>query len=467
MGEVTIGLAAYNAASTLPAAIASLRSQTYENYRVIISDNASTDGSAEICAGWAADDPRVTWLQTPKTVPVGENYRNLLLAANTPYFMWAAADDLWAPEFLARTIAILETDPGCVCSQSQVIFLANGRPNKLALSTGPLTASPAENLRRFLNDPAGNCRFYGVFRTEALQQCFPEPTVYAFDWLVSALSLRFGSHRQVDDVLMARDETPSERYAAAVAAYTSDPIERALPLLPFTLALRRESGLAKTVAITATLVWLNVRMAGRFWTLHLYNSLRKGSPTRLQTRLASLLAPGLRDRLRDTRETPGKERPKLRAWKLPEAPALERTPTHSIVLVLTGQLLSSLQSLDHVATHLCGQDLECDVGIVDHGTSDATELVLRQQPGLRYMRCGNSVSFTEAVALGTAAARSDKVIVLCDDVMPDAATIRSLLADVAPGEPVIVATGDAGPNVRTLHFGRSARPLNDDASERV
>jgi glycosyltransferase involved in cell wall biosynthesis len=63
--RVRIGLPAYNGERHLPAALDSLLAQTYGDFELIISDNASTDRTEEICREYAARDSRIRYHRSP------------------------------------------------------------------------------------------------------------------------------------------------------------------------------------------------------------------------------------------------------------------------------------------------------------------------------------------------------------------------------------------------------------------
>ena len=103
--KLTIGLPIYNGATSLATALNSLLHQSYTDYTLHISDNASTDETALICKEAAARDPRIVYIRQAQHIPAFANFSFLLQNAQTPYFMWAADDDRWHPEFIAKNIA--------------------------------------------------------------------------------------------------------------------------------------------------------------------------------------------------------------------------------------------------------------------------------------------------------------------------------------------------------------------------
>jgi glycosyltransferase involved in cell wall biosynthesis len=93
---LTIGVPVYNGAKYLRQALDSLLAQSYENFELMISDNASTDQTGDICRSYAAKDERVRYYRNLLTVPINDNFHRVLTLASSDYFMWAACDDCWS-----------------------------------------------------------------------------------------------------------------------------------------------------------------------------------------------------------------------------------------------------------------------------------------------------------------------------------------------------------------------------------
>lgn len=111
---VSVGLPVRNGANFLAQALESRRAQTLHDLEVVVSDNASTDSTPEIIARASAVDPRVRSFRQDENVGAAANFNLVFDAARGKYFCWAAHDDLWSPEFLARCAEILETDSGAI-----------------------------------------------------------------------------------------------------------------------------------------------------------------------------------------------------------------------------------------------------------------------------------------------------------------------------------------------------------------
>jgi glycosyltransferase involved in cell wall biosynthesis len=114
MKKVAIGLPVYNGENYLAAAIESILAQSYGDFDFLISDNASTDSTEEICRAYARRDLRIRYIRQPQNVGAAANHNLLVRMADSPYFKWAAHDDLLAPGFLAACVDVLDRDPTVV-----------------------------------------------------------------------------------------------------------------------------------------------------------------------------------------------------------------------------------------------------------------------------------------------------------------------------------------------------------------
>jgi glycosyltransferase involved in cell wall biosynthesis len=108
---VTIGLPIYNGASLCRIAIESVLAQTYPNFELLISDNCSTDDTADVCREYARRDPRVRYSRTERNLGAAGNFCRTVELARGEYFRWIAYDDSIHPDFITECLAIAEADP--------------------------------------------------------------------------------------------------------------------------------------------------------------------------------------------------------------------------------------------------------------------------------------------------------------------------------------------------------------------
>ena len=167
---VSIGLPVYNGANYLRHAIDSILAQTYRDLELIISDNASTDGTAAICQEAAARDARVRVVRNAENIGAAGNYNAVFHASRGAYFKWAAHDDVLEPTFVERAVDVLERNPDVVlCSaRTKKIDVAG---NACGYYDGdPAWADPARSRRfRSLIFTQHACTaVFGLIRREAL-----------------------------------------------------------------------------------------------------------------------------------------------------------------------------------------------------------------------------------------------------------------------------------------------------------
>jgi glycosyltransferase involved in cell wall biosynthesis len=126
---VSVGLPVHNGDNFLEAAIRSVLSQTLDDVELVVSDNASTDRTAEICRDFRASDRRVVYRRNPVNLGAAPNYDLAFAAAGGRYFKWLAHDDVLTPTYLERTVGMLERRPDAVLCNSIVEYIdAADRP---------------------------------------------------------------------------------------------------------------------------------------------------------------------------------------------------------------------------------------------------------------------------------------------------------------------------------------------------
>lgn len=121
--RVSIGLPVYNGDEFLAQSIASVLSQTFTDFELIISDNASADRTVEIAESFAADDPRVRVIRNSENRGAAWNYNHVFDEATAPLFRWHAHDDYFEPALLERLVAALDAAPDAVLAHSWTRFI--------------------------------------------------------------------------------------------------------------------------------------------------------------------------------------------------------------------------------------------------------------------------------------------------------------------------------------------------------
>lgn len=112
--KLSVGMPVYNGERYLEVAIQSVLDQTFGDFELIISDNASTDRTEEICRDFASKDNRIVYSRNDVNLGAAPNYNRLVEMASADYFRWSNCDDVCAPELHERCVAVLDSNPGAV-----------------------------------------------------------------------------------------------------------------------------------------------------------------------------------------------------------------------------------------------------------------------------------------------------------------------------------------------------------------
>jgi glycosyltransferase involved in cell wall biosynthesis len=112
--RVSVGLPVFNGENYLAHALTALLQQDFEDFELIISDNASTDGTGEICRAFAAEDRRLRYYRNGTNIGLAANHNRTFALSRGEFFKWAAHDDDFPPQMLGRFVTAFEELPRSV-----------------------------------------------------------------------------------------------------------------------------------------------------------------------------------------------------------------------------------------------------------------------------------------------------------------------------------------------------------------
>lgn len=183
---VSVGVPVYNEQKYIFARLVSIQKQSYPFLEVIISDNASTDGTWEIIQEFAIKDSRFKAVRQPNNIGALDNFKYVLDYATGEYFIWAGAHDLWDTNMIEECVKEMEGNKNLVLCVPQT---------KLIDAEGNLINSPLEEMdTRLSASPSGRAlamykkmnrcnAVYGLHRREALQRSMPWPNLVNNDFI--------------------------------------------------------------------------------------------------------------------------------------------------------------------------------------------------------------------------------------------------------------------------------------------
>ena len=174
--QVSIGMPVYNGERFIREALDSLLAQTFTDFELIISDNASTDGTEAICREYAARDPRIRYVRQSENRGAAANFQFVLNEAVGEYFMWAAHDDQFYKKHLEKLLK-LHQQSFYIMTASQPEFIELNSNKKFDFKKIPKSTfkgSRCEILMKFIElhhwDYAKATIIYGLYRRKMMPQ---------------------------------------------------------------------------------------------------------------------------------------------------------------------------------------------------------------------------------------------------------------------------------------------------------
>lgn len=225
--KLVVGLPVYNERRYIEGALEALARQDHADFRVLISDNASADGSGELCESFAARDRRFVYVRQRENIGAARNFNYCLEASSSEHFMWCGAHDLLSDNFLSTLSAALDRD-----SRTSLAF---GTRLAIDENSVPIASMSGDDRyvyrfsrNRFLRYAQAACALsectivYGVFRRKHLDGFVVEP-VKSLDRVLLSHALFFGK------LEYAQSATYFRRF---FGARSSDHAERILGAVP-------------------------------------------------------------------------------------------------------------------------------------------------------------------------------------------------------------------------------------------
>jgi glycosyltransferase involved in cell wall biosynthesis len=166
--QVSIGVPVYNGSIGLADALESLVNQTVSDIEIIISDNASTDTTPEICRRYTEQDQRIVYYRQLTTIPAVDNFLFVLSKARAPYFIWAAHDDVRSLNFIEKLLPVLEANRSAVLAFGDICDMGS---NGIIPSQFTCPEPGAARWRRLWAVAFSRLPYaYGLWKTDVLRR---------------------------------------------------------------------------------------------------------------------------------------------------------------------------------------------------------------------------------------------------------------------------------------------------------
>ena len=208
--QISIGLPVFNGEKYLAQAIESLLDQSYADFELIISDNASQDRTQEICHEFAQRDQRIRYIRQPANIGAPRNFNFAFKEARGKYFKWACDNDLCDPALLSRCKQCLDERPDVVlCYGKTMAIDAEGKfieavEDNLALDD----PRPSRRFLHVVDRMVSNNVHAGLFRSDVLSKTRLEQPYPTGDLVLIAELALYGRFCELPDVLFYRRQAP-------------------------------------------------------------------------------------------------------------------------------------------------------------------------------------------------------------------------------------------------------------------
>jgi glycosyltransferase involved in cell wall biosynthesis len=205
---VSIGMPVFNSGHHIREALESVLAQDYHNLEVIISDNASTDQTQEICLEYAAKDERIHYHRNECNMGMSWNMNNVLKLSKGKYFKWAGSHDFIAPSFITECVEVLDANDNIVLAYPLAQAVNTLRkpikdisPEIIDTTGLPDSARVFLVIKKIRNYAAV---YYGLYRASALRRCRPIRAFMGNDQVLLTEISILGSIAVVPQVLLFR-----------------------------------------------------------------------------------------------------------------------------------------------------------------------------------------------------------------------------------------------------------------------
>jgi glycosyltransferase involved in cell wall biosynthesis len=209
--RLSLSLPVYNGENFISLAIQSILDQDFDDFELIITDNASTDRTAEICQAFAAREKRIRYFLNDRNLGAGPNFNRGLHLASGEFFKWCACDDYLSQNFLGACVRALETNRDAVLAYGTTQSIdQTGYPVPLvgSMMVEIKDASPARRFQKVITDVSTCYEIFGVFRRDALRKTTLHRLYYGSDRALIAEMALLGKFVQAPDAILHSREHP-------------------------------------------------------------------------------------------------------------------------------------------------------------------------------------------------------------------------------------------------------------------
>jgi glycosyltransferase involved in cell wall biosynthesis len=195
----------YNGEKYLKCALDSILKQDYADFELILSDNASTDATEQICADYASRDKRIRYFRNESNIGAARNYNRVFELSHGTFFKWLSHDDECHPAMLRKCVEVMEATPGSV----SLVYPRTEIIDEQGVSCGPSPDSieatdrqPYKRLAKMLYHLGLGHPLWGIIRSEYLRKTRGMTGAICNDFILLSELVMLGKIIEVPEFLL-------------------------------------------------------------------------------------------------------------------------------------------------------------------------------------------------------------------------------------------------------------------------
>ena len=238
---VSIGFPVYNGEASMRRALDSILAQDFQDFEVIIADNASTDETKSISEAYAARDRRIRYIRNETNIGANPNHDLVFNKSRGRFFAWAAHDIEQLPGMLSRCVKEMESvpqPPVLVYPRCELVGDTGMPADFIQASIASSDPRAYRRLHTVIHNIVFVTQHYGLFDAAALRKTRLNGSYAASDYVLTAELAMLGEIREVPAVLLRRTIDQSRGTVAVIhdkkkwAAWTAPQKRRCLSFVP-------------------------------------------------------------------------------------------------------------------------------------------------------------------------------------------------------------------------------------------
>jgi len=278
--KVSIGLPVFNGEKFLRERIDSILKQSYSDFEIIISDNASTDSTPEICKEFLEKNKNIQYFRQEKNIGGMNNYSFVLTQAKGEFFVWAAVDDMWHEDFIKKNLMVMINNKDLVGSVSKEKIFSPSKEDLVNLKNYsktrkffreklismrpnlyPISGSYLEKIRKVLITRASNM-LYGLMRRKALLKSITNERFLGDEWCVMLNVVKYGNYNEINEQLLYRFERGASWHGIIYLAknFNKSLLGKIFPNYPLTRWCAKNLGVKIFLRNFDLMIWINIEV---------------------------------------------------------------------------------------------------------------------------------------------------------------------------------------------------------------